>query len=37
MLEIIPQKPIVFLHRQTCVVLKPDSRGTNIVGKAIIQ
>jgi len=37
MLEIIPEKPIVFLHRQTCVLLKPDSQGTRIIGKAIIQ
>jgi selenocysteine-specific translation elongation factor len=37
MLEIIPEKPIVFLHRQTCVLLKPDSLGTRIIGKAVIQ
>ena len=37
MIEIIPEKPIVYLHRQTCVVLKPDSLGTRIIGKAVIQ
>jgi selenocysteine-specific translation elongation factor len=37
MIEIISEKPIVFLHRQTCVLLKPDSLGTRIIGKAIIQ
>ena len=37
MIEIIPEKPIVYLHRQTCVLLKPDSLGTRIIGKAVIQ
>ena len=37
MLEIISEKPIVFFHRQKCVLLKPDSQGTRIIGKAIIQ
>ena len=37
MLEIIPEKPFVFLRRQTCVLLKPDSQGTRIIGRAIIQ
>jgi selenocysteine-specific translation elongation factor len=37
MIEIISEKPIVFFHRQTCVLLKPDSLGTRIIGKAIIQ
>jgi len=37
MLEIMSEKPIVFFHRQTCVLLKPDSVGTRIIGKAIIQ
>jgi selenocysteine-specific translation elongation factor len=36
-IEIISEKPIVFFHRQTCVLLKPDSLGTRIIGKAIIQ
>ncbi|HEX6028656.1 MAG TPA: EF-Tu/IF-2/RF-3 family GTPase [Nitrososphaeraceae archaeon] len=37
MLEIISEKPFVFFHRQRCVLLKPDSVGTRIIGKAIIQ
>ena len=37
MIEIIPEKPIVYLHRQTRVLLKPDSLGIRIIGKAIIQ
>jgi selenocysteine-specific translation elongation factor len=35
--EIISEKPFVFFHKQTCVLLKPDSQGTRIIGKAIIQ
>jgi selenocysteine-specific translation elongation factor len=35
--EIISEKPFVFFHGQTCVLLKPDSPGTRIIGKAIIQ
>ena len=36
-LEIISDRPIVFSRRQTCILLKPDSLGTRIIGKGIIQ
>jgi selenocysteine-specific translation elongation factor len=36
--EIIPDnKPIVFFPGQTYVVLKPDSQGTRIIGKGILN
>jgi selenocysteine-specific translation elongation factor len=35
--EIISEKPFVFFHGQICVLLKPDSPGTRIIGKANIQ
>ncbi|MGH9876624.1 MAG: EF-Tu/IF-2/RF-3 family GTPase [Nitrososphaerales archaeon] len=36
-LEITPEKPTAYRPSQICVLLKPDSQGTRIVGKGIIQ
>ncbi|MGH9923638.1 MAG: EF-Tu/IF-2/RF-3 family GTPase, partial [Nitrososphaerales archaeon] len=36
-LEITPEKPVAYRPGQICVLLKPDSQGTRIVGKGIIQ
>ncbi|MGH9933537.1 MAG: EF-Tu/IF-2/RF-3 family GTPase, partial [Nitrososphaerales archaeon] len=36
-LEITPEKPTAYRPGQICVLLKPDSQGTRIVGKGIIQ
>lgn len=36
-LEIAPEKPLVCLPGQTCVLLKPDSQTTRIIGKGIFQ
>ena len=36
-LEITAEKPVVYLPRQSCVLLKPDNPGTRIIGKGQIQ
>lgn len=36
-LEITPEKPLVFQPGQPCMLLKPDSASTRIIGKGIIQ
>jgi hypothetical protein len=36
-IEIIPEKPLVFFSGQNYALLKPDNRGTRIIGKGIIQ
>ena len=36
-LEITPEKPMAYRLGQICVLLKPDSQGTRIVGKGTIQ
>ncbi|HLE35192.1 MAG TPA: EF-Tu/IF-2/RF-3 family GTPase [Nitrososphaerales archaeon] len=36
-LEITPEKPMAYRPGEICVLLKPDSQGTRIVGKGIIQ
>ena len=36
-LEITPEKPVAYRPGEICVLLKPDSQGTRIVGKGIIQ
>jgi selenocysteine-specific translation elongation factor len=36
-LQVTPEKPIAYLPGQTCVLLKPDSQSTRIVGKGAIQ
>jgi selenocysteine-specific translation elongation factor len=36
-LEISVEKPVAFQKGQTCVLLKPDSPGTRIVGKGQVQ
>ncbi|MEO9363939.1 MAG: EF-Tu/IF-2/RF-3 family GTPase [Nitrososphaera sp.] len=37
MLEITPEKPMVYLPGQACVLLKPDSQTTRIIGKGVFQ
>jgi selenocysteine-specific translation elongation factor len=37
LLEITTDKPVSYGKGQICVLLKPDSQGTRIVGKGIIQ
>jgi selenocysteine-specific translation elongation factor len=37
MLEITPEKPLVFQTGQSCMLLKPDSTSTRIIGKGTIQ
>lgn len=37
MLEITPEKPMVYLPGQPCVLLKPDSQTTRIIGKGVFQ
>lgn len=37
MLEMAPEKPLAYLPGQVCVLLKPDSPSTRIIGKGIIQ
>jgi len=37
LLEITTDKPVSYGNGQICVLLKPDSQGTRIVGKGIIQ
>jgi selenocysteine-specific translation elongation factor len=36
-LQVTPEKPLAYLPGQTCVLLKPDSQSTRIVGKGAIQ
>jgi selenocysteine-specific translation elongation factor len=36
-LQVTPEKPIVYKQGQTLVLLKPDSQGTRIAGKGSIQ
>jgi selenocysteine-specific translation elongation factor len=36
-LQVTPEKPIVYQQGQTLVLLKPDSQGTRIAGKGSIQ
>ena len=37
MLEIAPEKPVAYRPGQACILLKPDSPTTRIIGKGIIQ
>jgi len=37
MMEIILDKPIAYQEGQICVILKPDSQGSRIVGKGTLQ
>jgi selenocysteine-specific translation elongation factor len=37
MLEITPEKPVVYAQGQACVLLKPDSPSTRIIGKGVFQ
>ncbi len=37
MIEIILDKPIAYQEGQICVILKPDSQGSRIVGKGALQ
>lgn len=36
-LQVTPEKPVVYRQGETLVLLKPDSQGTRIVGKGSIQ
>ncbi len=36
-LELVPEKPLAYLPGQVCVLLKPDSPSTRIIGKGVIQ
>lgn len=36
-IEMTPEKPMAYLPGQVCVLLKPDSATTRIIGKAVIQ
>lgn len=36
-LEITPEKPMAYLPGQACVLLKPDSQGSRIIGKGVFQ
>jgi selenocysteine-specific translation elongation factor len=36
-LQVTPEKPLAYLPGQICVLLKPDSQSTRIVGKGAIQ
>lgn len=36
-MEMTPEKPLAYLPGQACVLLKPDSASTRIIGKGIIQ
>lgn len=36
-LEMMPEKPLAYAPGQVCVLLKPDSTNTRIIGKGIIQ
>lgn len=35
--EITPEKPMCYLPGQACVLLKPDSQGSRIIGKGVFQ
>jgi selenocysteine-specific translation elongation factor len=37
MMEITPEKPMCYLPGQACVLLKPDSQGSRIIGKGVFQ
>ncbi|MEM2760835.1 MAG: EF-Tu/IF-2/RF-3 family GTPase [Nitrososphaerales archaeon] len=37
LLEITLEKPVDYRMGETCVLLKPDSKGTRMVGKGMIQ
>ncbi|MGI0024328.1 MAG: hypothetical protein ACREA4_04180 [Nitrososphaera sp.] len=37
MMEIILDKPVAYKDGQICVVLKPDSQGSRIIGKGTLQ
>lgn len=37
MLEITPEKPLVYQPEQSCMLLKPDSQSTRIIGKGVFQ
>jgi selenocysteine-specific translation elongation factor len=37
MVEITPEKPMCYLPGQACVLLKPDSQGSRIIGKGVFQ
>lgn len=37
MLEITPEKPVVYRPGQPCALLKPDSQSSRIIGKGILQ
>lgn len=36
-LEMTPEKPLAYVKGQVCVLLKPDSASTRIIGKGVIQ
>lgn len=36
-LQVTPEKPLVYLQGQTLVLLKPDSQGTRLAGKGLMQ
>jgi selenocysteine-specific translation elongation factor len=36
-MQITPEKPMVYQPGQACVLLRPDSQGTRIAGKAVLQ
>ncbi len=36
-IEITPEKPMAYLPGQACVLLKPDSQGSRIIGKGVFQ
>lgn len=36
-LEMMPEKPLTYVSEQVCILLKPDSTGTRIIGKGVIQ
>ena len=37
MMEIIPERPLVYQPGQSCMLLKPDSQTTRIIGKGTFQ
>lgn len=37
MMEIIPERPLVYQPGQSCMLLKPDSQSTRIVGRGTFQ
>jgi hypothetical protein len=36
-LKIAPEKPLAYNTGQTCLLLKPDSQRSRIVGKGLIE